>query len=218
MNKKMVTAGLAAGLLAGTGAGLVLQMSGSAGAAGSSAVTIASDDTTDDAARQADRTARLQEVLQPLVDDGTLTQDQLDKVVTTLEAAGPMGGEHGGRGPGGRGLATVAETLGMTEAEVKDAISNGQTLAQLAEAKGLTGQALIDALLADVQTHLDEEVASGEHTQEEADAKLAEVTARITEFVNNTGSGPMGGDRKGGRGPGGPGGPRGDGAAEDAGA
>ncbi len=224
MNKKMVTAGLAAGLLAGTGAGLILQMSGSAGAAGSSAVTIAADDTgdgttaTDDAARQADRTARLQEVLQPLVDDGTLTQDQLDKVVTTLEAAGPMGGGQGGRGPGGRGIATVAETLGMTEAEVKDAISNGQTLAQLAEAKGLTGQALIDALLADVQTHLDEEVASGEHTQAEADAKLAEVTTRITEFVNNTGSGPMGGGHEGGRGPGGPGGPRGDGAAEDAGA
>lgn len=212
MNKKMVSAGLAAGLLAGTGAGLILQMTGTAGAAGSSTAAVSVDDTTgtdstaaDDATAQADRTARLQEVLQPLVDDGTLTQDQLDKVIAALDAAGPVGGGHGGRGPGGPGLATVAETLGMTEAEVKDAISNGQTLAQLAEAKGLTGQALIDALLVDVKAHLDEEVAAGEHTQEEADAKLAEATTRITEFVNNTdAAGPMGGDGgPGGRGPGG---------------
>jgi hypothetical protein len=216
MNKKMVSAGLAAGLLAGTGAGLILQMSGSAGAAGTSTAAVQVDDTTDtssdttatdDAAAQADRTARLQEVLQPLVDDGTLTQDQLDKVIATLDAAGPIGGGHGGRGPGGPGLATVAETLGMTEAEVKDAISNGQTLAQLAEAKGLTGQALIDALLADLKAHLDEEVAAGEHTQEEADAKLADATTRITDFVNNTDTA-MAAGGPGGRGPGGPHGDR----------
>ncbi|MEQ1700869.1 MAG: hypothetical protein ABMA25_12215 [Ilumatobacteraceae bacterium] len=109
MNKKMVSAGLAAGLLAGTGAGLILQMTGTAGAAGSSTAAVSVDDTTDsgtpadDATAQADRTARLQEVLQPLVDDGSLTQDQLDKVISTLDAAGPMGGDHGGRGPGGPG-------------------------------------------------------------------------------------------------------------------
>jgi hypothetical protein len=144
-------------------------------------------------------------VLKPLVDDGTLTQAQLDKVVETLAAAGPMGGggpgDHGG-GRGGAGLSVVATTLGMTEAEVRDAISNGQTLAQLAESKGSSAQALIDAILADTKTHLDEEVAAGEHTQAEADAKLADATARVTDFVNNTDTaGPMGG------GMGGPGGP-----------
>ena len=218
MNKKMVSAGLAAGLLAGTGAGLILQMSGSAGASGASvaAVNAAGDptDTTDagndagnDTARP-DESARLQEVLKPLVDDGTLTQAQADSVVETLAAAGPMGGGHGGRG-GARGLGIVATTLGMTEAEVRDAISNGQTLAQLAEAKGSSGQALIDAILAELKAHLDEEVAAGEHTQAEADAKLAEATTRVTELVNNTdaallaGPGGPGGHGPGGHGPGG---------------
>lgn len=226
MNKKMATAGLAAGLLAGTGAGLILQMSGNAGAAGS-AITATTDpvdstatdsaaDTADDAARAADHDARLQEVLKPLVDDGTLTQAQADSVVAALAEAGPMGDGPGGRGGrggrgGGAGLGVVATTLGMTEAEVRDAISNGQTLAQLAEAKGSTAQALIDAILAEHKAHLDEEVAAGEHTQAEADAKLAEATTRVTDFVNNTDTAQRGG-------PGGPGGrgPRGDAPDDDA--
>ncbi len=206
MNKKMVTAGLAAGLLAGTGAGLILQMSGSAGAAGAS-ITASADpvdtatDPATDAARAAHHEARLQEVLKPLVDDGTLTQAQVGSVVVTLAAAGPMGGGHEGRrgSGGGPGLDVVATTLGMTEAEVRDAISNGQTLAQLAEAKGSSAQALIDAILAEHKAHLDEEVAAGNHTQAEADAKLAEATTRVTDFVNNTDAPKMMG--RGGHGP-----------------
>ena len=220
MNKKMVTAGLAAGLLAGTGAGFILQMSGSAGASGTGVSAISVDDTTDtatDSATDTDRpdpSVRLQEVLQPLVDDGTLTQAQLDAVVETLAAAGPMGGDHGGRGGAGKSLAVAATTLGMTEAEVRDAISNGQTLAQLAEAKGSSAQALIDAILAELDAHLDEEVAAGEHTQAEADAKLAEATTRVTEMVNNTGTMPPAGGR-GGPGGGHHGGPSADDASTD---
>ena len=219
MNKKMVTAGLAAGLLAGTGAGLILQMSGNAGAAGNSisASSAAGDttdttasDTADDSARAAEQSTRLQEVIKPLVDAGTLTQSQADSVVETLVAAGPMGGGRGGHRGGGPGLSVVATTLGMTEAEVRDAISGGQTLAQLAEAKGSSGQALIDAILVERKAHLDEEVAAGEHTQAEADAKLAEATTRVTDLVNNT-------DASNQMGPGGhgPRGPRGDGPADD---
>ena len=232
MNKKMATAGLAAGLLAGTGAGLILQMSGSAGAAGT-AITVTTDptdttatdtaatdtaatdtaaDTATDATQAADRSARLQEVLKPLVDAGTLTQAQADSVVDTLIAAGPIGGGRGGHG-GGAGLSVVATTLGMTEAEVRDAISNGQTLAQLAEAKGSTAQALIDAILADHKAHLDAEVAAGEHTQAEADAKLADATTRVTDFVNNTDAASLAGPSGHGRGPGG----ADDGDADDAG-
>ena len=208
MNKKMATAGLAAGLLAGTGAGLILQMSGSAGAAGVSIsastepveTTDTATDTATEAARAADREARLQEVIKPLVDDGTLTQAQADSVVAALAAAGPIGGGHGGPGGrGGAGLNVVATTLGMTEAEVREAISGGQTLAQLAEAKGSTGQALIDAILADKQTRLAEKVTAGELTQEEADAKLVEATTRVTEMVNNTDATMLAG--RGGHGP-----------------
>lgn len=216
MNKKMAAAGLAAGLVAGTGAGFILQLTGSAGAAGTSiSATTPTDDSASATAdsERPDPSERLLEVLQPLVEDGTLTQAQLDSVIETLVAAGPMGGEHGGRGGRGPGLEIVASTLGMTAEEVREAISNGQTLAQLAEANGSSGEALIDAILAEMKTHLDEKVAAGDLTQEEADAKLAEATTRVTEFVNNTDeAGPMG---PGGRGPRGPRGDHADDASGD---
>ena len=46
-------------------------------------------------------------------------------------------------------------------------------------------QTVIDAMVGELKTHLAEEVASGEHTQEEADQKLADATERITDMVNN---------------------------------
>lgn len=207
MKKKIAAAGLAAGLVAGTAAGFVLEMSGNAGASGkASAVAPVAGDTSGTSSVNGTQTppdisARLQEILQPLVDDSTLTQDQADKVIAALEAAGPIGGGRGDHGPRGMQLETVATTLGMTADEVRTAISGGQTLAQLAESKGKTAQDLIDALIAQLTAHLDEEVASGEHTQEEADARLAEATTRITDFVNNTPQLPADGGMGGHHGP-----------------
>lgn len=183
MNKKFAAAGLAAGLVAGTGAGFILQLAGSAGAASGAAITASTDESTTSEGDRPDPSTRLAEVLQPLVADGTITQAQLDKVVETLIAAGPMRGGPGGRGPG---LQVVADTLGMTPDEVREAISNGQTLAQLAESKGSTAQALIDAMVAEAKTRLDEKVAAGDLTQEQVDARLATATERVTELVNNT--------------------------------
>ena len=192
MNKRLTAVGLTAGLIAGAGAGLILEATGSAGASSqTSAVAVpgAGDDATTSAdADRPDPSERLQEVLQPLVDDGTITQAQADAVIEALQAAGRQGGPGGPGRPGGRGpgFAIVAETLGLTEAEVRDAISNGQTLAQLAEANGSSAAALVDAILADIKTHVDEKVAAGDLTQEEADARLAEAETRVTEFVNHT--------------------------------
>lgn len=217
MNKKLTAIGLSAGLLAGAGAGFLIEMSGSAGAASNSAtvVTVATDDTaatsdTTDAAgatdtdKAADHAARLQDVLQPLVDDGSLTQAQVDKVIAALEAAGPMGGRHGGPGMGmGGHLDAAAAVIGISADELQTALQGGQTLAEIAVANGSTAQAVIDALVAEVQAHFDEEVASGEHTQEEADARIAEATTRITDMVNNgapAGGPGMGGPGMGGRG------------------
>ena len=53
-------------------------------------------------------------------------------------------------------------------------------------------------IVTEVRAHIAEEVASGEITQLQADAKLAEVTAKVTEKVNSVRSEGMGG--KGGRG------------------
>lgn len=198
MNKKLAGTGLAIGLVAGAGAGLILELSGSAGAAGSPAVALVVDDgttdttvdtadsTTTDTARP-DRSTRLQEVLKPLVDDGTLTQEQADSVVTALVAAGPLGGHRGG--PGGHigpKFDVVATTLGITVDEVRTALQSGQTIAELAVSNGKTAQDVIDAIVAEATTRITAEVTAGTLTQAEADARLADLTTRVTEFVNNT--------------------------------
>ena len=48
-------------------------------------------------------------------------------------------------------------------------------------------QVVIDALVAARTNHINDEVASGELTQEEADAKLAELSQRVTDMVNTKG-------------------------------
>jgi len=222
MNKKLTAVGLTAGLIAGAGAGLILEVSGSAGASNQTAAVAEpnEDQATPAEGDRPDPTERLQEVLQPLVDDGTITQAQADAVIEALQAAAPQGGPGGPGRPGGHGrgpgFKVVAETLGLTEEEVRQAVIDGQTLAELAAANGSSAAELVDAILADIKSHMDEKVAAGDMTQEEADAKLAEAEERVTEFVNNT-KPPLGPGGPGGqRGPGGPGGPGGDAPADSA--
>src|SRR3954452_23095954 len=209
MNKKLAGTGLAIGLVAGAGAGLILELAGNAGAAsGTVAVSAVGDstpdttgttgtagttDTPDSTDTRPAPGTRLQEVLKPLVDDGTITQDQADKVIAAIVAARPADGPHGGpfgghRGPGGligEGLDTVATTLGITRDEVRTALQGGQTLADLAVSKGKTAQDVIDAIVADAKTHLNTAVTDGKITQAQADKLLTELTPRGTELVNN---------------------------------
>jgi hypothetical protein len=168
--------------------------------------TATTDDTAPDDARP-DPGDHLADVLQPLVDDGTLNQEQVDAVIATLVEAGPPEGPHGGRGGhhGPMHLDAAATALGMTTDELAAALREGSSIADVAADEGVDVQAVIDAMVAEVRTHLDEEVASGEHTQEEADAIIADATENITAMVN--GEQPAG--RPGMRGPGGPGGPHG---------
>ncbi|MFM7686460.1 MAG: hypothetical protein ACKPDI_11130 [Actinomycetota bacterium] len=205
MNKRVTAIGLAAGLLAGAGAGLALELSGSAGAASNSNVMVAVDDNGGAMPGEMPggpmgRGADFAAVLQPLVDDGTLTQQQADKVIAALQAAAPRGGPGMGH-RGGPILDTVASLLGITVDDVRTAVQGGQSIADLATANGKTAQDVIDALVAKVEQHFADEVASGEHTQEDADARIADATDSITEFVNNTDAGMLGGPgHRGGRG------------------
>jgi polyhydroxyalkanoate synthesis regulator phasin len=219
MNRKIVSTGLLAGLIAGTGAGLIMQQSGFAGASALSAVAVedgtptptvdATTDTDTDTATDTgatdtgrpDHSDRLREVLQPLVDDGTLTADQLEAVVAALAEAGPSAGGRGGHdghgGPGdhggplgggrgghGVGLDAAATALGITADELRTQLEAGSTIAEVATTEGVDIQTVIDALVTEAKARLAEAVTAGDLTQEQADARLAEITTRITELVN----------------------------------
>jgi polyhydroxyalkanoate synthesis regulator phasin len=209
MNKKFAIAGLSAGLAVGSIAGLVITVPSISGAQTSA------ESTATDSARP-DRTTRINEVLKPLVDAGTITQAQADAVSGALVADHEARGGHGSGGAKGARSEVLAQALGMSTDDLRTAVESGKTIAQVAADQNVDVQVVIDALTAEATTHIAEKVANGEMTQAEADAKLAELETRITDMVNN----PRPAD--GGRGPGGRGGrgghgPRGE-APADAGA
>jgi hypothetical protein len=215
MNKRLAGTGLAIGLVVGAGAGLILEISGNAGAASGTAATAAAvgatdattattapgDTTAPATPAKPDPSTRLQDVLKPLVADGTITQDQADKVIAALVAARPQGGPGfpGGdhRGPGGpgfggpggligQGLDVVATTLGITTDEVRTALEGGQSLADLAVSKGKTAQDVIDAIVTEATTKVNAAVTAGKLTQDQADKLLANLKTGVTDFVNAT--------------------------------
>jgi hypothetical protein len=114
-----------------------------------------------------------------------------------------MGHRGGPRGRMGLGLDVVATTLGITNDEVRTALQGGQTIADLAVSKGKTAQDVIDAIVAEATTRINAAVTAGDITQAEADKRLADITQRATDFVNN--AAPAGGPGMGGPGMGGPG-------------
>jgi len=206
-SRRGLTFGLAAGLLGGTAAGLVFGVPGLTNAADSpTTISAVAEQTTDpvpaeDPVAPVDRTARLRERLQPLVDSGTITAEQADAVAAQLVESGPTIGDiREGRGPGGgfgghgrglfgRGAGVVSEVvtdlLNLDADEVRTQLRDGQTLAEIATAQGVEPQAVIDELIAEVQVRLDAAVESGRIDQATADEKLADAETRITDLVNN---------------------------------
>jgi polyhydroxyalkanoate synthesis regulator phasin len=206
MNKKLTAIGLTAGLAAGGLGGLILAVPAISGAQTSS--TAAADTSAPDG--RPDPSTHIAEVLKPLVDDGTITQTQADAVSAALVADHQArDGEHGKGGRHGLKSEVLAQVLGMSADELRTALKSGKTIAQVAADQGVDVQVVIDALTAEMTNHIADEVASGELTQEEADAKLADLSARIADRVNN----PRPAEGAGGRGghgrPGGEHGPRG---------
>jgi len=97
-------------------------------------------------------------------------------------------------------MTAVAGVLKLTETELKTQLDSGKSLAAVAATQNVSVQSVIDVIVTEVRAHIAEEVASGEITQAQADAKLAEVTAKVTTKVNSVRSEGMGGKGRGGRG------------------
>ena len=118
-------------------------------------------------------------------------KSKIDDIVNGVKPAGMpgdmggrMGGDHGPRGGGPIASDSVAKALGLSADELKTQLRSGKSLADIAKAQNVDVAKVKAAITADLKAHLDEEVASGEHTQAEADAKLAELTSRLDDIVN----------------------------------
>ena len=183
MRKKLTALALTATLAAGGGAALVGP--GLAFAQDSTSAAATADATAD---RAAARTAAIRTALAGLVTDGTLTQAQADRVATTLSTA-DLG--HGRRGmkAGRVSSEATAEVLGITVEELRTAREAGQTLAQIAEAEGVSRDDLISGLVAAAQAQLTEAVEAGTITQARADELAAGLQERVTEKVDDVHTG-----------------------------
>ena len=125
--------------------------------------------------------AMLADSLSKLVTDGTITQAQADSITAALEANRPAGmpgdgmggpgmGRHHGKGgegmggpgkggPGmgrgrGAGLEAAATALGITADELRTELQSGKSIADVATAKGVNVQTVIDALVAEAKTRI----------------------------------------------------------------
>lgn len=85
---------------------------------------------------------------------------------------------------GGRGLGTAADVIGIESDALREALNDGQSIADVAAANGVDAEDVIDALVAEKTERIDGAVESGRLTQDEADERLAELEDRITEKVN----------------------------------
>lgn len=96
----------------------------------------------------------------------------------------PQARDFGHRRGGGEKIETIAEVLGLTTDELRSELAGGATVAELAEANGVSIDTVTDALLVQLSERVAEHVADGDFTQAEADERLADAEERIDGFVN----------------------------------
>lgn len=121
------------------------------------------------------------------VEDGGAVENLVVQVQDTdTEESDTVDGEPDGRRGhrGGCNLEAAAQAIGIDEAELRSAVQDGQSIADVAEANDVEVDVVIDAMVEAKADHISEKVAEGRITQDEADEKLAELEARITDQVN----------------------------------
>jgi len=146
---------------------------------------------------------KLSSLLSGLVSKGTINQSQADAITKAIEDA--RAAEDANRPSKAdmdahrtAELAVITSTLGITEADLKTRMQAGDSLATIAGSKK---DALIAALVAFENKEIDALVTAGKLTSAQATTAKADVTARVTDQVNNTR--PMGMGGRGGHGRGG---------------
>ena len=193
-SKKLAIVGVTAGLLAGAGAGFVLNLPGGVSAEKSVSVQAEGSDTTTPGSSIGgdtadDRGQHVRDALQTLVDDGTLSASQVDEIVAALSAAMPADGRRGGHmGDGHMGDGHMGDGhMGGGHKGGGHGVKGGELLTTAATAIGITEDELKSELQAG-KTIAEVAVANGKTAKQVIDALVTEATAdltqRVTDMVN----------------------------------
>lgn len=139
----------------------------------------------------------VQTVVDALVADAIARLDELEASLPE-RMADLVNRTDWGDGPGGHpfarmlGLETAADAIGITTAELRTALQDGSTIAEVAAANDVDVQTVIDALVAEATTRIDAAVADGRLDADRADTLKANLEQRITDRVNGEDVGPGG--------------------------
>jgi hypothetical protein len=88
-------------------------------------------------------------------------------------------GEH-------RALAPAAKYLGLTDAQLRQQLSSGKSLAQIAKAQGKSTSGLEQALTSAIKARLDRAVANKRITAAQEQKLLSRLSGRIGDLINRT--------------------------------
>lgn len=86
---------------------------------------------------------------------------------------------------------TVSDLLGLTAEEIQAQRHEGKSLAEIAAAQGVSEEALVETIMATKAEAVQQKVADGTLTQEQADLMLEQMEERTVEAVNRTNTGPF---------------------------
>lgn len=157
----------------------------------------------------------LQQTLDELVANGTITQAQADAITNGVKdkvgngkgkpgpgAPGPGAPGPGGPGRGGKGhgphaskqevLDAASAAIGIDAAALETELRAGRSIGEVATARGVDPQKVIDAVVAAMAANIDEAVAAGKIPAERAAALKEKLGERAQQLVTKGPRGPKG--------------------------
>jgi hypothetical protein len=196
MNRRRIAALVAAGAVAagGTGVAVAATRRDDAKAREQAVLADAAKRLGTDADKLRDALAAAQDdQLDADVKAGRLTQEQADAVKARRKQAGTVLGRPGlGHRPGGRGFGrglargpignvveAAAKAIGITQAQLIEALRDGKTLSEVAKDNGKDYADVKAAIRAAAKTELDAAVKDDRLTQTQADRLLARLGQRL---------------------------------------
>ena len=115
----------------------------------------------------------------PDADADSTTTEESGETTERRDGESRRSNKRGGCGPS----EAVAEALGMEVEELQAELEAGNTLAEVAEANDVDPDSLVELMVANATERIDEKLAEGDITEEEAAEKLAKKTERIEDKV-----------------------------------
>lgn len=135
--------------------------------------------------------AKFKNVLDGLVQNGTITQDQEDKIVQAFKDAAADNQRVRGRHPRARQalrgmVETAANTIGVSPADLVTELKTGKSVADVANEHNVAPDTVVKAIVDAGTAKVDEAVTNGKITQAQGDKIKSRLSDAASKFVNTT--------------------------------